>query len=403
MATIPRAALDYLTEQINACSADAQAKALKLLEKIDWSDVAAARQAVVDAINILVAEYGLASAQAAADFYDASRELCTGEKLGAKAYTVHDPRATEGAIRAFVSRIVKNGDIDGFNKAACSRIGYEIRRDANECIAENGAKDPLKPKFARVPGGGETCGFCLMLASFGYNYNSRQSASHAHDNCDCRIVCSWDDDGAEGYDPDGMYERHNKVLDSIGGRNGIRDEWDALPEEERDAYIARHGGKQGKAFDAFLNNRVSSEIERRDPRWFKTGNAPIETYQSARAKKELNASERLTCKTLRENGFAQHILERSNEHGVKTADVLIGSSMVRADYKTPRGDGFNSIDRLMRDAGKKADIAIIHLIEGESTMSMESAIKHFQKCGKRRGINEAIVIDYSGDIRRVKI
>lgn len=282
MATIPRAALDYLTKQINACSADAQAKALKLLEKIDWSDVAAARQAVIEAINILVAEYGLASAQAAADFYDASRELCTGEKLGAKAYTVHDPRATEGAIRAFVSRIVKNGDIDGFNKAVCSRIGYEIRRDANECIAENGAKDPLKPKFARVPGGGETCGFCLMLASFGYNYNSRQSASHAHDNCDCRIVCSWDEDVAEGYDPDGMYERYNKVLDSIGGRNGIRDEWDALPEDERDAYIARHGGKQGKAFDAFLNNRVSSEIERRDIGWFKTGMPSKPTFETVR-------------------------------------------------------------------------------------------------------------------------
>ena len=57
----------------------------------------------------------------------------------------------------------------------------------------------------------------------------------------------------------------------------------------------------------------------------------------------------------------------------------------------------------MRDAGKKADIAIVHLVKGESTMSMNDAIKHFKKCGKRRGITEAIFIDYNRDVRRVKI
>lgn len=208
MATIPRAALDYLTKQINACSADAQAKALKLLEQIDWSDVAAARQIVVEAINIIVAEYGLASAQAAADFYDASRELCTGEKLGAKAYTDIDPKATEGAIRAFVNKIVKHDDVEGFNRATCSRIDYEMKRSAGYCMTQNGAKDPLKPKYARVPSGAETCKFCLMLASRGFVYHSKKSAGaldHYHDGCDCRIVCSWDDDGVEGYDPDACY------------------------------------------------------------------------------------------------------------------------------------------------------------------------------------------------------
>lgn len=208
MAQIPRAALDYLTEQINACSADAQAKALNLLEKIDWSDVAAARQAVVEAINILVAEYGLASAQAAADFYDASRELCTGEKLGAKAYTGIDPKATEGAIRAFVNKIVQDDDVEGFNRATCSRIDYEMKRSAGWCMMRNGARDPLKPRFARVPSGAETCKFCLMLASRGFVYHSKKSAGvldHYHDGCDCRIVCSWDDDGAEGYDPEACH------------------------------------------------------------------------------------------------------------------------------------------------------------------------------------------------------
>lgn len=63
----------------------------------------------------------------------------------------------------------------------------------------------------------------------------------------------------------------------------------------------------------------------------------------------------------------------------------------------------DSIDQLMRGAGKKADIAIVRLVKGESKMSLDSAIKHFKKCGKRRGITEAIFIDYNGDARRVKI
>lgn len=36
-------------------------------------------------------------------------------------------------------------------------------------------------------------------------------------------------------------------------------------------------------------------------------------------------------------------------------------------------------------------------------MSLDDAIKHFKKCGTRRGITEAIFIDYNGDVRRVKI
>ena len=71
-------------------------------------------------------------------------------------------------------------------------------------MMENAARDPLSPRFARVPSGGETCKFCLMLAGRGFVYHSKKTAGefgHYHDNCDCRIVASWDKDGVEGYDP----------------------------------------------------------------------------------------------------------------------------------------------------------------------------------------------------------
>lgn len=203
MAQIPRAALGYLTKEINGISADAKAKVARVLKELDWSDVPACRDAVVDVVNAVLDNYGLAAGQAAADFFDVSREIAVGEKLGATATAERDPAATEGAIRAFVDN-VNDGDYDAFERLVLSRIDYEIKRAAGTTMMENAARDPLSPRFARVPSGGETCKFCLMLAGRGFVYHSKKTAGefgHYHDNCDCRIVASWDKDGVEGYDP----------------------------------------------------------------------------------------------------------------------------------------------------------------------------------------------------------
>lgn len=211
MAQIPRVALDYLTKEINGISADAKAKVLRVLKELDWNDVPACRDAVVDVVNAVIDNYGLAAGQAAADFFDVSREMAVGEKLGATATADRDPAATEGAIRAFVDK-VNGGDYDAFERLVLSRVDYEIKRAAGTTMMENAARDPLSPRFARVPSGGETCKFCLMLAGRGFVYHSKKTAGefgHYHDNCDCRIVASWDKDGVEGYDPTAY---HNEWL-----------------------------------------------------------------------------------------------------------------------------------------------------------------------------------------------
>ena len=53
-----------------------------------------------------------------------------------------------------------------------------------------------------------TCMFCTMLASRGFVYHSADTASHAHPDCNCRIVPSWDkkNPAVEGYDPDKYYD-----------------------------------------------------------------------------------------------------------------------------------------------------------------------------------------------------
>lgn len=216
MAQIPGAALDYLTSQVNALSADAQAKILRVLESIDWSrgNIAECRSAVTDAIAAVMPGYTDASAQAGADLYDAVRSAATGEALGARALSGYDSEAMDGAVRAFVQGIVDDGDVEEFNRNIIARIGRDIRRSANVSIARNALRDPLKPKFARIPRGGDTCSFCLMLASRGFAYTSPEAAEHCHPDCDCRVIQGYKGMTVEGYDPDALYSDY---LDGVFG------------------------------------------------------------------------------------------------------------------------------------------------------------------------------------------
>ena len=220
---MPRAALDYVTRQINALSEDAQARVLEVLRAIEWKpgdagSVAACRLAVVGALETIMPAYADAAAQLSADFYDASRELIAGEPLGAKAISGYDPRATEGAVRSFVRFVVRDGDADAFTAHVLQRVDYELKLAANVSMVENAARDPLKPKYARVPTGSETCGFCLMLASRGFAYTTADAASHAHAGCDCRVVAGFDGLEVEGYDPQAL---HSDYLDGkFGTFNG---------------------------------------------------------------------------------------------------------------------------------------------------------------------------------------
>lgn len=218
MAAIPRAALDYVSEQINMLSADARARVLRVLESIDWTpaNIAECRAIVVDALESVLPMYTSAAAQASADLYDAIRQASVGAPLGAQAYSGYDPAATEGAVRAFVQKIVDGNPVETFDGLVLSRVDYELRRAANYCIMANGRRDQLKPKYARVPTGAETCDFCLMLASRGFVYHSVSSAAvdHVHESCVCRVVPGFPGDEVEGYDTQEIYDRWQAAIDA---------------------------------------------------------------------------------------------------------------------------------------------------------------------------------------------
>ena len=241
-AIIPRAAVDFLTEEINGISADAQARVLRVLQGINWTpeNVAECRELVLQALAAVMPTYTTMAAQASADFYDAARELALGERLGAVAISDYDPRKTEGAVRGFV-RFVLRDDIQTFNDQVLQRIDYEMKRSANMSVVENGRRDPKRVRYARVPTGAETCDFCLMLASRGFVYQSEgtASASHCHSSCDCRVTPGWDGMEVEDYDPRSIYDRWQDAIDAKARERAERK--GTTVSEERAAIMAAYG------------------------------------------------------------------------------------------------------------------------------------------------------------------
>ena len=241
-ATIPRAAVDFLTEEINGISADAQARVLKVLQGIQWTpeNVAQCRDLVIQALAAVMPTYTTMAAQASADFYDAARELVVGEKMGAKAISDYDPAKTEGAVRAFV-RFVLRDDVQTFNDQVLQRIDYDMKRSANMSVVENGRRDPKRVRYARVPTGAETCDFCLMLASRGFVYQSEGTAGagHTHYACDCRCVPGWDGMEVEGYDPQAIYDRWQDAIDAKAKERAERN--GTTVSEERASIMAAYG------------------------------------------------------------------------------------------------------------------------------------------------------------------
>ena len=246
--TIPRVAVDFLTEEINGISADAQARVLKVLRGIQWTpeNVAQCRDLVIQALAAVMPTYTTMAAQASADFYDAARELVIGKRMGAQAISDFDMRKTEGAVRAFV-RFVLDGRVDTFNDQVLQRIDYEMKRSANMSVVENGRRDPKSVRYARVPTGAETCDFCLMLASRGFVYQSEGTAGagHTHSACDCRCVPGWDGMEVENYDPQAIYDRWQDAIDEKARERAERK--GTTESEERAAIMRAYGDAAKRA------------------------------------------------------------------------------------------------------------------------------------------------------------
>ena len=415
---IPRSTLDGYSSVLNAQSELAQEEARAELVKViggwDGEDIAALRADTIKAIEGILGDATDEAAALSASLYDHIRDMQGVEqRYTAEAKSCRDAYATDGAVRGFVETVRKTGETDRYVNDVLSRVDYEVRRAALECTDYNAKKDPAKPRYGRVPSGAETCGFCLMLASFGFNCNSVEAASHTHKNCDCLIISNYENVSVQGYHPDVMDGNRKKCLAAIGGEKQHHEDWLALPEENRQRLIERRGG-MSEAKRSYYKKRISQEIETRDAEWFKTGKVPkVRTQKGA----EPDEWEREVGELLSKNGIPIVFQKRSLKIHDRRADTI--ASGAKCEIKNPTGSSIlcvhNQVKKNLYGSSKKPVLnpqsSHVVISNVRCDLTFEELVSQVEPVLKGDTgfsetelacISEVVILDKDGRIRRIK-
>lgn len=265
MPTIPRAALDAFTQDLDTLGGDLARMLEADLQALDWDQpVAALREQVTEILGDYCRIASENAGVMSAGFYEQVRERSVGERLGAVPVSAYNEDATSASVRAFMQDIVDGKSPESVILKCAERLSRDIVRSAALTTMANTDRDPRRPRFARVPSGSETCTFCLMLASRGPVYLTAESAGqldHYHANCKCRIVPVWGSKGVktdaggfvrrggtqyEGYDPDECFKRVvDETLNPTKGTdaslgNGVKGAWREANEQGLTAFHDIH-------------------------------------------------------------------------------------------------------------------------------------------------------------------
>lgn len=117
-----------------------------------------------------------------------------------------------------------------------STVARLVKQVGADTILKNAMRDGAQ--FAWVPHG-DTCSFCITLASRGWQYMSKKAlknghAEHIHANCDCQYAVRFDGkSGVGGYDPDKYLAQYNAAGGDINAMRRMR------YKENKDAINAR--------------------------------------------------------------------------------------------------------------------------------------------------------------------
>ena len=199
----------------------------------------AEEDALIDTAYAIAAKYGAASAALSARMYDATAALAgrvLPAALPAEVPTIHE-----------VAKAVVGTAKSGNPEIVASAVGRLVKQTGVDTTMHNAIRD--NAEWAWIPQG-ETCAFCITLASNGWQRASRKAlqgghAEHIHANCDCTYAIRWDSSSSvAGYDPakyKRMYDEAAPGRNSETKINAMRRELYAQNKEEinaqkRDAY-----------------------------------------------------------------------------------------------------------------------------------------------------------------------
>lgn len=159
---------------------------------------------LIDYSYKVVQKYGNASGAVAAAMYDAIADLEGVVLPSAEIASLPE----YGEVAKTVNGILKTSQNSGEISGGVARL---VKRTGQDTMLQNGIRD--RAEYAWIPVG-ETCAFCITLASRGWQPMSKEAlkgghAEHIHSNCDCTYMIRHSSDfDVEGYDPDKYYEEY---------------------------------------------------------------------------------------------------------------------------------------------------------------------------------------------------
>ena len=142
--------------------------------------------------------YGSAAAELACEMYEEMADASGKVIKAAEPAMTSTRREIYSAIQGALLR-TQNPDAIG------AIAGRKVKTVGLDTLINNSLRDGAE--FAWIPSG-DTCAFCIMLASNGWQRASKKAlknghASHVHNNCDCTYAIRFDEKTeVEGYDPD---------------------------------------------------------------------------------------------------------------------------------------------------------------------------------------------------------
>lgn len=162
--------------------------------------------ALIDYAYAVATKYGEAAATAAAEMYDAIG-IASGVALES-AIPAATPEISE------VAKAVVGTAKTGNEEIISAAIGRLVKQTGVDTTINNALRD--RAEWAWIPSG-DTCAFCIALASRGWQRASKKAlkkghAEHIHANCDCTYAVRFNrETDVEGYDPERYYEMYENA------------------------------------------------------------------------------------------------------------------------------------------------------------------------------------------------
>ena len=216
-------------KRLSALNAKAAAEMRKYIQVYGFADM----DGLIRFAYALATKYGEGAAALSAAMYDAIAEL-SGQLLEP---AIPAATASYGQVARTMQGIA---NVSENEEMISSAVGRLVKQAGADTTLQNALRDGAE--FAWIPSG-DTCAFCITLASRGWQKASKAAirgghAEHIHSNCDCTYAIRFDSDtNVRGYDP-GKYLNMYESAD--GGTpkekiNAMRREFYAENKEEINA------------------------------------------------------------------------------------------------------------------------------------------------------------------------